>query len=99
MAKSKFAKRKHTAQAEQSQKLQKLAPPLDAASRSEPKSLQTLVSEEELETTIETLNVLAGYLGVLKSRACRELRGAVFGFRQACTTGVNSAREYCCSFL
>lgn len=59
----------------------------------EPKQLHTLVDEFELETTIDTLTTLAKYPSVLKSKACRELRGVVYEFRQACTTGVNTAAD------
>jgi hypothetical protein len=72
-----------------------ITPPPDSASvgSGEVHSLKTLVSEEELETTIETLNLLAGYPGVLKSKAAKELRGAVYEFRQACSVGVNAECE------
>jgi hypothetical protein len=100
MAKSKSAKRKRNALADHPRKLLKLSetitPPPDPKSPVEPKSLQTLISDEELETTIETLSLLAGHSNIIKSKACKDLRVAVWGFRQACTTGVNSARKFWC---
>ncbi|KAJ5152244.1 hypothetical protein N7492_010539 [Penicillium capsulatum] len=94
MAKSKAAKRKRNAQLDLPQKLPKststLTPPPDGSSI-EPKNLQTIVSQEDLEITIETLTALTQYPSLTKSKACKDLRGAVYDFRQACTTGVNSA--------
>lgn len=91
MAKS--SKRKRAARVEASCKILKTAetvtPPPDLA-LFQPKSLQTVVSDDELDITVETLNMLAEYPGLIKSKACRDLRGAVHNFRQACTTGVNS---------
>ncbi|SPO07282.1 uncharacterized protein DNG_09976 [Cephalotrichum gorgonifer] len=65
-----------------------ITPPPDGAFQ--PKSLQTVVSEEELEIAVETLTSLAQYPGLIKTKACKDLRAAVHEFRQACTTGVNS---------
>lgn len=59
----------------------------------EPKTLGTVISDEELEITVETLTTLAEYPSVIKSKACKDLRVAVYDFRQACTTGVNTAGE------
>lgn len=90
MAKSKAAKRKRNAQVDIPQKLPKasvLTPPPDG----EPKHLRTLVADEELEITIETLTALAQYPNLTKSKACKDLRVAVYDFRQACTTGLNTA--------
>ncbi|KAJ5701179.1 hypothetical protein N7488_008727 [Penicillium malachiteum] len=93
MAKSKAAKRKRNAQATLPQKVAKadtiLTPPPDAAT--EPKHLSTVVADEDLEITIETLNTLAQYPSLTKSKACKDIRTAVYDFRQSCTTGVNSA--------
>ncbi|KAJ6115337.1 prolyl 4-hydroxylase [Penicillium sp. IBT 16267x] len=93
MAKSKTAKRKRNAQADLPQKLPKsgftLTPPPDGTIL-EPKHLNTVVPDEDLEITIETLATLTHYPNLTKSKACKELRGAVYDFRQACTTGVNS---------
>lgn len=95
MSKNKQAKRKRNAQSEASNKIQKftstITPPPDSSTPSEPKSLSTLISEEELEITIETLQTLTEYPGVIKSKACKDVRVAVYDFRQACTTGLNTA--------
>lgn len=92
MAKSKSKKRKQqAAQSDHPNKHPKtatvLTPPPDGA-QFEPKNLHTVVSTEELEITIDTLNSLAQYPGLIKSKFCKDLRGAVYDFRQACTTGV-----------
>ncbi|KAK3317821.1 prolyl 4-hydroxylase [Cercophora scortea] len=99
MAKSKYKKRKQAAQVDIPHKVPKTAatlspPPTDADSDGaalEPKNLQTVVSDEELDITIDSLNALAQYPNLLKSKACKDLRVAVYEFRQACTTGVNNA--------
>lgn len=97
MAKSKSAKRKRNAQHDvQPQKHAKtsnaiVTPPPDGGF--EPKKLETVVSEEELDITVETLTTLAQYPGLIKSKVCKDLRAAVYEFRQACTTGVNAAGE------
>jgi hypothetical protein len=98
MAKSKAAKRKRNAQADIPQKIQKaapvtLTPPPDGTSL-DPKHLNTVVSDEELDITIETLTTLAQYPNLTKSKACKDLRVAVYDFRQACTTGANAAGTY-----
>jgi hypothetical protein len=76
MAKSKSAKRKRNALAGYPHKLPKLSetitPPPDPKSSVEPKSLLTLVSDEELETTIDTLALLSDYLNIIKSKACKD---------------------------
>lgn len=93
MANNKSSKRKRAAKVEAPAKVVKTAgtvtPPPDAATF-QPKSLQTVISDDELDITVETLNMLSEYPGLIKSKACRDLRGAVHNFRQACTTGVNS---------
>ncbi|KAF5021101.1 hypothetical protein F66182_6860 [Fusarium sp. NRRL 66182] len=101
MAKTKSKKRKQNAQAQaqaQAESPRKIAktstasiptPPPDGT-QFEPKNLHTVVSEEELEITIDTLTSLAQYPGLIKSKLCKDLRVAVYDFRQACTTGVNN---------
>ncbi|KAJ5907887.1 hypothetical protein N7495_000569 [Penicillium taxi] len=92
MVKSKAAKRKRNAQTDLPQKVAKatLTPPPDGTNI-DPKNLQTVVSDEELDITIETLATLAQFPNLTKSKACKDLRVAVYNFRQACTTGVNTA--------
>lgn len=89
MAKSKAAKRKRNAQIDVPQKLPKASiptPPPDA----EPTHLNEIISDEELNTTIEALTALSQYPSLTKSKACKDIRVAVYEFRQACTTGVNT---------
>jgi hypothetical protein len=97
MVKSKSAKRKRNAPAEVSNKLLKtsstITPPPDNGTVVEPKSLQTVVSDDELEITIETLQLLSQYPNLIKSKACKDLRVAVYDFKQACTTGMNTSED------
>ncbi|KAL5333683.1 hypothetical protein BJX70DRAFT_380191 [Aspergillus crustosus] len=95
MAKTKSAKRKRAAQVVLPQKALKpssliSSTPLSNVATTDP-HLNTIISDEELETTIETLSALAEYPGLTKSKACKDLRVAVFEFRQACTTGLDNA--------
>ncbi|PLB48699.1 hypothetical protein P170DRAFT_436465 [Aspergillus steynii IBT 23096] len=90
MAKSKCSKRKRNAQANLPQKLTKVAPPADVTTL-DPTHLNTIVADEELDITIETLAALTQHPGLTKSKACKDLRVAVYDFRQACTTGANAA--------
>ena len=57
----------------------------------EPSSIHTVISPEEIEVAVETLQALSGHPALIKSKACKDLRTAVYDFRQACTTGLNSA--------
>lgn len=60
----------------------------------EPKFLSTVVPEEDLEITVDTLRALVENPGLIKSKACKDLRTAVFEFRKACTTGFNAAGAF-----
>lgn len=104
MAKSKSAKRKQNAQSDSnSRKLAKTAPGGvitpppdgskgdDALTSLDPTSLQSVISIEELEITVDTLKTLAQYPGLIKTKPCKDLRTAAYDFRQACTTGSISA--------
>lgn len=97
--KSKSATRKRKAQAQvaepgtlgyRSLKAARPLSPPDIDEPFRPKSLQSVISTEELEITVETLTALAQYPGLIKSKPCKDLRVAVHEFRQACTTGVNA---------
>ncbi|OAR03377.1 hypothetical protein LLEC1_06923 [Akanthomyces lecanii] len=93
MAQNKSSKRKRNAKAQHAQKIAKVeaalpSPPTDDF---EPKSLHTVISEEELDIATDTLVTLAKYPSLTKSKLCKDLRVAVYEFRQSCTTGVNSA--------
>lgn len=92
--KSKNANKKRKAAQAESQRLSKIARPLSPPDKDEPfepRSIQTVISEDELEITVETLISLAQYPSLIKSKPCKDLRTAVHEFRQACTTGVNAA--------
>ena len=92
--KSKNANKKRKAAQVESHRLPKIARPVsppDSDESFEPRSIQTVVSDEELEIAVETLTTLAQYPGLIKSKPCKDLRTAVHEFRQACTTGVNAA--------
>lgn len=65
-----------------------------AAAAFEPKFLSTVVPEEDLEITVDTLRALVENPGLIKSKACKDLRTAVFEFRKACTTGFNAAGSF-----
>lgn len=102
MAKPKPTKRKAVASFNHPNKQQKttsaapgtISPPQtdsDSAATLEPKNLSSVVSDEELEITIETLQTLSKYPSLMKSKACKELRVATYDFRSACTTGMNTA--------
>ncbi|KAI1327095.1 hypothetical protein F5Y16DRAFT_399645 [Xylariaceae sp. FL0255] len=60
------------------------------AERVETTNLASVVSEEEIEITTETLEALAQHPNLIKNKACRNLRTAVYDFKQACTTGMNT---------
>ncbi|KAM0245006.1 hypothetical protein ACHAQJ_010677 [Trichoderma viride] len=106
MTQSKSAKRKRNAQEKNLGKHVKVIKTTSAVAPipvDEPfgvKRLQTVISDEELEITIETLTTLAQHPSLIKSKLCRNLRTAVYDFRQSCTTGVNATSrpttyDYC----
>lgn len=66
----------------------------DTTSPHEPRSLQTLISEEELEITVDTLKTLTKYPSAIKAKGAKELRAAVYDFRMACTTGTNQGGQF-----
>ncbi|KAF1916524.1 prolyl 4-hydroxylase [Ampelomyces quisqualis] len=66
------------------------SPPHDT-SPLEPANVHAVISSEEIEVTVETLQTLSAHPMLIKSKACKDLRTAVWDFRQACTTGLNSA--------
>lgn len=102
MSKSK-QKRKQQSQLQQAgaakkarteQQPQPVLPTVGAAAPGfEPKFLSTIVPEEDLEITVDTLRALVDNPGLIKSKACKDLRTAVFEFRKACTTGFNAAAD------
>jgi hypothetical protein len=69
-----------------------ITPPPDAG---EPKTLRSVgLEEDDLEIAIDTLRTLAENPSVIKSKACKDLRTAVYEFRQVCTTGFNASGSY-----
>ncbi|RDL36359.1 Uncharacterized protein BP5553_05711 [Venustampulla echinocandica] len=99
MAKSK-GKRKHEgSQNDVTTKRHKnttiITPPPEKTSsqvKDEHRTIQAIgLHEDDLELAIDTLHTLAGNPTVIKSKACKDLRTAVYEFRQACTTGFNAA--------
>lgn len=108
MAKTKSKKRKQIAQADAPIKLAKTSattttpPPTDSdgdATSLEPKSLQTVISDEELEIAVDTLKTLASYPNLIKSRACKDLRVAVYDFRQASASDARTFSPPAISFI
>ncbi|KAK4184635.1 hypothetical protein QBC35DRAFT_46664 [Podospora australis] len=90
MAKNK--KRKQNAAADVPNKIAKTVPrtitPPDSdgdATPLEPRTLQTVISDEELDIAVDTLKTIAQYPNLIKSKGCKDLRAAVYDFRQAST--------------
>lgn len=95
MAKSK-SKRKAGAQTiEALSKKQKIATTITPPPENEALGLKTIESvglvQDDLEIAIDTLNELTRNPAVIKSKACKDLRTAVYEFRNACTTGMNAS--------
>ncbi|KAG9245938.1 hypothetical protein BJ878DRAFT_323353 [Calycina marina] len=94
MSKSK-GKRKtqelQTGTAAKKAKLAVVTPPTDLT---DAKTIGSIGLEEaDLEITVDTLNSLAQQPSVMKSKACKGLRTAVYDFRQACTTGLSAGGD------
>lgn len=54
-------------------------------------SIHAVISPEEMEIAVETLQSLTEHPALIKSKACKDLRAAVYTFRQASTTGMAAA--------
>ncbi|TLS30764.1 hypothetical protein PpBr36_02549 [Pyricularia pennisetigena] len=100
MSRTKQAARKNKRKAEtqlQNAPTKRLTPPDDApqaqAAVGQSHNLNAVVSSEEVEVAVDTLRTLAQHPAAIKSKACRDLRSAVYSFRQACTTGANSTGD------
>ncbi|PQE04345.1 prolyl 4-hydroxylase protein [Rutstroemia sp. NJR-2017a BBW] len=94
MAKSKAKRKQQSLPIERNSKKVKsssiITPPPETATES--KTLHDLlIADEDIEISVDTLNTLAQNPALIKSKACKELRTAVFDFRQACTTGFNAS--------
>ncbi|KAH8649700.1 hypothetical protein BGZ60DRAFT_389663 [Tricladium varicosporioides] len=69
-----------------------VTPPPDNSAVEGPKTIQALgLHEDDIELAIDTLHTLTENPSVIKSKSCRDLRTAVYEFRQVCTTGFNAA--------
>lgn len=56
-------------------------------------NIETVVPAEDLEIAAETLEALSQHPSLIKSKACKDLRTAVYNFRQASTTGMIAAEK------
>jgi hypothetical protein len=64
-----------------------ITPPPDGT---EPKTLRSVgLEEDDLDIAVDTLRTLTENPSVIKTKACKDLRTAVYEFRHACTTGLN----------
>ena len=71
-----------------------ITPPPDNENN-DPKTIKSIGLEtDDLELAVDTLNTLAANPSVIKSKACKDLRTAVYEFRQACHTGFNASGIY-----
>lgn len=68
-------------------------PPQDDGDQEVIRSAGSIISPEEIEITVDTLQTLAKHPNVIKSKMCKDVRTAVYDFRQACTTGLNTAEN------
>ncbi|KPI44320.1 uncharacterized protein AB675_8814 [Cyphellophora attinorum] len=91
MGRNKSLKRKR--QAHESSRTDSIVTPPPDNATSDPRSLQTVIADEDLEITTETIATLSKYPSLIKSKACKDLRVAIYDFRQACTVGVNSSED------
>lgn len=89
MSKSKAAKRRNNVSvAGQNKKAKVSGPPTPPLEDVQPvTTISEIVSEEELDITVETLQTLSQHPALLKSKACRDVRVAVYDFKQVCTVG------------
>jgi hypothetical protein len=70
------------------------SPPEDTSASLASTSIHAVISPEEVEIAVETLQSLAEHPAIIKSKACKDLRTAVYNFRQASTTGMIAAGGY-----
>jgi hypothetical protein len=95
MAKSKSKRRQQSLPTDVPSKKLKTAaivtpPPEKDASQA--KTIQSIgLDDDDLDIAIDTLSTLAQNPSVIKTKACKDLRTAVYEFRQACTTGFNAS--------
>ncbi|WPG99052.1 Hypothetical protein R9X50_00185700 [Acrodontium crateriforme] len=92
MAKSKD-KRKALQTTAPNKKPKIITPPPDSDGL-EPKTLQSIaLHQDDVEIAVDTLSTLARNPAVIKSKACKDLRTAVYDFRKACTTGLDVSAD------
>jgi hypothetical protein len=95
MAKSKSKKRQQNLPTDVPSKKLKTAAivtPPPEKDVSQPKTIQSIgLDDDDLDIAIDTLSTLTQNPSVIKSKACKDLRTAVYEFRQACTTGFNAS--------
>jgi hypothetical protein len=94
MPSTKMAKRKRNSKPNvPSDKIRKLEDTVPISSTVTGPKLLSIISDEEMEITVDTLATLATFPSVIKSKSCKDLRVAVYNFGQACTTGMNAASK------
>jgi len=98
MSKSKAAKRKRAAQVNTPNKASKgrgwIVSPSDSTDPDQPNTiLRALIPADEMEITMDTLNSLAKHPSLIKEKACRDLRTAVYTFNQAYSTGLKAGGQ------
>ena len=54
-------------------------------------SIHAVISPEEMEIAVETLQALTEHPALIMTKACKDLRTAVYNFRKASTTGMAAA--------
>ncbi|KAF2712648.1 prolyl 4-hydroxylase [Pleomassaria siparia CBS 279.74] len=68
-----------------------ITPPPDGQAGA-PKTLSSIgLFPDDLEIAVDALNTLTANPSVIKTKACKDLRTAVYQFGQACTTGFNAS--------
>jgi hypothetical protein len=95
MAKSKSKRRQQSLPTDVPSKKLKTAAivtPPPEKDASQPRTIQSIgLDDDDLDIAIDTLSTLAQNPSVIKTKACKDLRTAVYEFRQACTTGFNAS--------
>ncbi|KAJ4319913.1 hypothetical protein N0V94_003685 [Neodidymelliopsis sp. IMI 364377] len=69
------------------------SPPQEMGTTLGAPSIHAVISPEEMEIAVETLQSLTEHPALIKSKACKDLRAAVYNFRQASTTGMIAAEN------
>lgn len=95
MAKSKNKRKQPEVPAATAPKRQKAAQePITPPPDSHAKTISSIgLCDEDIELAIDTLNTLKANPAVIKTKACKDLRTAVYEFSKACTTGLNATSD------